>query len=1618
MLPTPSRHVAGSHAKSDRHVRGSSPSVLSTLIAAAIVGLCVVSAPWAPMARAADVLDLSVALPGQPEVTAASGGYTVAWDGLPVLGDTGLPELPYRDVHVVLPPGTRAADARVTPVALHRGLATVPLRTAGASVASEGGQVTVARTPVGEASYPAVRGELLGTQLRHGRAVATVRLYPLAAEIGPEGWRVADWASELDVSLRLVPDERDRVEPRRASPGVARRRAARLAEQVLNPAALTAYARTHTAKAADAAPGFVPTAAPSLDGSPVEYVIVTVDAFAADFQTLADYKTDRGIPTVVRTVDWIRDNYATSDGLSAMIRDFLRDAYTHWGTEYVMLGADVEIIPTKMIYNSLYPAGEGSELPVDLYYACLDGNWNADADDVAGEPGPVGAGGDEVDLAAELHLGRAPVKTTVDVQNLVDKILQYERDNIGDYLGRYLFMSEVLTPSNYAPGDDIVTDGATYSESIVDGLLGGKPIGYDRYYEADEFWPGSHPETKSNVLSAMTSGQYGFVNHIGHGFIDVMSVGDSSLVMRDVRGLANRPNYFILTNVNCASAAFDRNSIIERFITTAEGGGVLSIGSSRAAFPSTATLFQYSLYEAMLELGATTAGEAFTLSREPYLGAAEDNSVERWTVFSLALIGDPTLRLWTASPDSLTVLAPTDLTVGPQQVIVDVQRTGAPLEGARVCLAKTDECYAVGYTDAAGQVALDVSPSSLGEVRLSVEAPNSAIHEAVLPVLTSGSPVIALLDVTLHDDGSHGSIGNGDGRPDAGETVALLPRFVNRGDVAAASATPVALQGAYDGVTALVGASSAPALAPGEDAAGDAALLLQLDPALADRTRVSLALASTGGGAVLDDAYELEVLAPEIVPAVLDWSDVGSGNGNGLIEDGEVIRVNLSLRNDGAGAATGLTGWLDPGVFGVSVVQGSTSWSDIPCRGELEQTVELQLSIFAIQHSYEALLHVEDAYGRQWSHSFNLVVPVDVVLDEPIAPGPGRIDLVWEPAQGLGIRGYHVYRSLSPNFGYERITERPTSGATYEDSGLEDLTKYYYKVTTVSESGLESRLSSLTSLHTAPGDAPGFPSIMTAETSSHVALGDLDGDGRPEIVTAADAIYVWREDGTELRDGDGDPLTLGPFHNNGEVWTPAGVTLGDLTADPGLEIVASCRSTNQIFVFESDGGIAPGWPRDMNDWNWSTPAVGDLDDDGDQEIVATSVQGRTYAWHHDGTEVFDGDDDPGTQGVFHVRPSEWFQLASPALADLDGDDQLEVLITTRHSDGTPDALHAVRLDGTEPAGWPYVFGVWAPSNTSPAVADLNNDGILEIVVISENDYLHVIDEFGDPVAPYPLPLVATGIDAGIATPSPALGDLDEDGRLDIVAVEILDKHNGLVHVFDLDGNELPGWPREVEGNSESSPIVGDVSGDGVPDVIFGIGGGSDTGPNRIYGFRASGHDLYGFPIATVGPVRATPALADLGGDGDVDLVYAGWDLSIDVWELDKPYNPMAMPWPTFQGNVSRTGVFGMEDPDTGTDEPVIPLRLDLAQNAPNPFNPVTSIAFTLPDSYDGRVELVVYDLLGRRVRTLVDGRLVAGRHVATWRGRDDAGRAAASGVYLYRLLTDDGERRGRMTLVR
>ena len=102
---------------------------------------------------------------------------------------------------------------------------------------------------------------------------------------------------------------------------------------------------------------------------------------------------------------------------------------------------------------------------------------------------------------------------------------------------------------------------------------------------------------------------------------------------------------------------------------------------------------------------------------------------------------------------------------------------------------------------------------------------------------------------------------------------------------------------------------------------------------------------------------------------------------------------------------------------------------------------------------------------------------------------------------------------------------------------------------------------------------------------------------------------------------------------------------------------------------------------------------------------------------------------------------------------------------------------------------------------------------------------------------------------------------------------------------------------------------------------------------------------------------------------------------------------------------------------TGADDGPASVKPYLSRNFPNPFNPSTTIQYRVP-SPGSRVRLSIYDLSGRPVRILVDAYRSGGDHVAVWRGLDDHGRAAGSGVYFYRLEVGDTRLERKMVMLK
>lgn len=192
-------------------------------------------------------------------------------------------------------------------------------------------------------------------------------------------------------------------------------------------------------------------------------------------------------------------------------------------------------------------------------------------------------------------------------------------------------------------------------------------------------------------------------------------------------------------------------------------------------------------------------------------------------------------------------------------------------------------------------------------------------------------------------------------------------------------------------------------------------------------------------------------------------------------------------------------------------------------------------------------------------------------------------------------------------------------------------------------------------------------------------------------------------------------------------------------------------------------------------------------------------------------------------------------------------------------------------------------------------------------------------------------------------------------------------------------------------------------------------------------------DQYSRDILIVDGV-SVPACYYTEESGGADSVVAGlWidDLGSRILFLGFGFEAVNRPSPPDTEFATRGEIMGnilswlegwveIEDDKGGGEHEALPRSYSLSQNYPNPFNPTTAISFDIPD--DGRkfhqVRLVIFDIRGRRVRILLEGKFPPGRHNVAWSGKDDSGRKVSSGLYIYRLFVDDRSLTRKMLLLR
>jgi len=308
-----------------------------------------------------------------------------------------------------------------------------------------------------------------------------------------------------------------------------------------------------------------------------EYVIITNDALNStvgqlyNWSDLLTYRTSySGLTATKITVETIDacsaywNDTALFNDSAAHIREFIKDAYHNWETQYVVLGGDDAVVPARIFveYNSLLNGDPYDDMPCDMYYSHLTGDWRDTTHNCWGGGRNSGAN----DHYAEVYVGRMTVDSAEQLSNFIKKILWYDVYADNEFVNNTAFFGGNL-------GADFSVTSAEYMEEIRNGDDPNfyQCTGFDEWNTAhpqDVFgistrlyydWGGSIP---SDYQTAINSDSVCLINHLGHGTETI------ALDMTNIQLAAlSNSKYFFSYSQQCLSGRFTAGDTAEKTVT-------------------------------------------------------------------------------------------------------------------------------------------------------------------------------------------------------------------------------------------------------------------------------------------------------------------------------------------------------------------------------------------------------------------------------------------------------------------------------------------------------------------------------------------------------------------------------------------------------------------------------------------------------------------------------------------------------------------------------------------------------------------------------------------------------------------------------------------------------------------------------------------------------------------------------------------------------------------------------------------------------------------------------------------------------------------------------------------
>ncbi|MEW6097116.1 MAG: C25 family cysteine peptidase [bacterium] len=531
--------------------------------------------------------------------------------------EVGKPGLPVRSFFVLLPPNTTIKDIAITSIEQIELEGEYNIKPVLPPIPISKGSKNTPPISQSEDFYPEKILKINSIQKLRGYTIACISVF--GACYNPKT-KTLIWNKQINFKLNLTPSKIKDISPKVRG---IREDEELVNKLVVNPELTSAYGLRLK---------------PLETSSTYTYVIITGETLLTAFQPLLNFKINqKGLTGTIATTQWIYANNNYQGDEMEKIKAFITDHYMNYGTRYVLLGGDVDIIPYRGVYAWVSGAAalkteeyEDKNIPCDLYYACFDNewDWDTDGDEIYGELNE-----DYIDLMPEVYIGRAPVSNSAEATNFVNKIITCENSQ-DDYLYKELLVAYKLDENN---------DGKKIMEEIAASYTPTPPYTIYREYQSDG------KGDKSAVISLLNLG-VGLVAHAGHANHQILQ-SNPCINISDIRALVNGDKTFIFNTIGCIAGDFSQTDCIgEEMILNSNGGAVAFVGNSRYGWYEETDVklysgeYQIEFFKKFFKEGYTHIGETLGRSKMEFIGKCYTHSPYRWIMFCLNLLGDPAME--------------------------------------------------------------------------------------------------------------------------------------------------------------------------------------------------------------------------------------------------------------------------------------------------------------------------------------------------------------------------------------------------------------------------------------------------------------------------------------------------------------------------------------------------------------------------------------------------------------------------------------------------------------------------------------------------------------------------------------------------------------------------------------------------------------------------------------------------------------------------------------------------------------------------------------------------------------------------------------------------------------